>query len=53
MRSGFPNRSYVAWTRLSWSPAAAFYAGLVAKYVIEHWTRIPCEVELASEFRYA
>ena len=30
----------------------AFYAGLVAKYAIEHWTRIPCEVELASEFRY-
>jgi glucosamine--fructose-6-phosphate aminotransferase (isomerizing) len=30
----------------------AFYAGLVAKYAIEHWTRIPCEVELAHEFRY-
>ena len=30
----------------------AIYAGLVAKYAIEHWTRIPCEVELASEFRY-
>ncbi len=30
----------------------AFYAGLVAKYAIEHWTRLPCEVELASEFRY-
>ena len=30
----------------------AFYAGLVAKYAIEHWTRIPCEVELATEFRY-
>lgn len=30
----------------------AFYAGLVAKYAIEHWTRIACEVELASEFRY-
>ena len=30
----------------------SFYAGLVAKYAIEHWTRIPCEVELASEFRY-
>ncbi len=30
----------------------AFYAGLLAKYAIEHWTRIPCEVELASEFRY-
>jgi glucosamine--fructose-6-phosphate aminotransferase (isomerizing) len=25
---------------------------MVAKYAIEHWTRIPCEVELASEFRY-
>ena len=24
----------------------------MAKYAIEHWTRIPCEVELASEFRY-
>ena len=30
----------------------AYYAGLVAKYAIEHWTRIPCEVEVASEFRY-
>ncbi|GAB3624352.1 glutamine--fructose-6-phosphate transaminase (isomerizing) [Mariniluteicoccus endophyticus] len=30
----------------------AHYAGLVAKYAIEHWTRTPCEVELASEFRY-
>ena len=30
----------------------AFHAGLVAKYAIEHWTRIPVDVELASEFRY-
>jgi len=30
----------------------AFHAGLIAKYAIEHWTRVPCEVELASEFRY-
>ncbi|MFJ8588118.1 glutamine--fructose-6-phosphate transaminase (isomerizing) [Streptomyces sp. NPDC093595] len=30
----------------------AFHAALIAKYAIEHWTRIPCEVELASEFRY-
>jgi len=30
----------------------AFYAGLVAKYAIEHWARIPCEVELSHEFRY-
>jgi glucosamine--fructose-6-phosphate aminotransferase (isomerizing) len=25
---------------------------MIAKYAIEHWTRIPVEVELASEFRY-
>ncbi|MFJ4870992.1 glutamine--fructose-6-phosphate transaminase (isomerizing) [Streptomyces sp. NPDC088757] len=30
----------------------AFHAGLIAKYAIEHWARVPCEVELASEFRY-
>ncbi|GLZ80980.1 glutamine--fructose-6-phosphate aminotransferase [isomerizing] [Actinorhabdospora filicis] len=30
----------------------SYHAGLVAKYAIEHWTRLPCEVELASEFRY-
>ncbi|MGE7432376.1 MULTISPECIES: glutamine--fructose-6-phosphate transaminase (isomerizing) [Kitasatospora] len=30
----------------------AYHAGMIAKYAIEHWTRIPCEVEVASEFRY-
>jgi glutamine---fructose-6-phosphate transaminase (isomerizing) len=30
----------------------AYHAGLIAKYAIEHWCRIPVEVELASEFRY-
>jgi glucosamine--fructose-6-phosphate aminotransferase (isomerizing) len=30
----------------------AAYAGMVAKYALEHWTRIPCEVEMAHEFRY-
>ena len=30
----------------------ASYAGQVARYAIEHWCRIPCEVELSSEFRY-
>ena len=28
------------------------YAGQVAKYAIEHWCRVPTEVELASEIRY-
>lgn len=30
----------------------AAYSGHVAKYAIEHWCRIPVEVELAHEFRY-
>jgi glucosamine--fructose-6-phosphate aminotransferase (isomerizing) len=30
----------------------AYHSGLIAKYAIEHWTRIPVEVEMASEFRY-
>lgn len=28
------------------------YVGHVAKYAIEHWCRIPVEVELSHEFRY-
>ncbi|AMD87435.1 glutamine--fructose-6-phosphate aminotransferase [Actinomyces radicidentis] len=30
----------------------ASYAGHVAKYAIEHWCRVPVEIELAHEFRY-
>ena len=30
----------------------SYHSGMVAKYALEHWTRLPCEVELASEFRY-
>jgi glutamine---fructose-6-phosphate transaminase (isomerizing) len=30
----------------------AAYAGMVGKYAIEQWTRVPVEVELAHEFRY-
>lgn len=30
----------------------AAHAGMVAKYAIEHWTRLSVDVELASEFRY-
>ena len=30
----------------------AYHSGLLAKYAIEHWTRLPVEIELASEFRY-
>ncbi|NHC14969.1 glutamine--fructose-6-phosphate transaminase (isomerizing) [Motilibacter deserti] len=31
---------------------SSYHAGLIAKYAIEHWTRLPVEVEVASEFRY-
>ncbi|MFN8106133.1 MAG: glutamine--fructose-6-phosphate transaminase (isomerizing) [Acidimicrobiia bacterium] len=30
----------------------SYHAGLVAKYAIEHWARIPVEIDVASEFRY-
>ncbi len=31
---------------------SAYHAGIVGKYVLEETLRIPCEVDLASEFRY-
>src|SRR5580658_10123053 len=31
---------------------SSYHAGLVAKYAIEHFTRIPTEIDIASEFRY-
>ncbi len=31
---------------------SSYHSGLIGKYAIEHWTRVPVEVELASEFRY-
>jgi glutamine---fructose-6-phosphate transaminase (isomerizing) len=30
----------------------SFHAGMAAKHSIEHWTRLPVELDLASEFRY-
>ncbi len=30
----------------------AYHAGVVARYAIEHYARIPVEVDVASEFRY-
>jgi glutamine---fructose-6-phosphate transaminase (isomerizing) len=31
---------------------SSYHAGLVASYWIEAWAKIPCRVEIASEFRY-
>ena len=30
----------------------SYHAGLVAKHAIEHWARLPTEIDVASEFRY-
>ncbi len=30
----------------------AYHAGMIAKYAIEKWSKIPVDVEIASEFRY-
>ena len=30
----------------------AYHAGLIGKYALEDWAKIPVDVELASEFRY-
>jgi glucosamine--fructose-6-phosphate aminotransferase (isomerizing) len=30
----------------------SYHAGLIARYAIERWARVPVEVEVASEFRY-
>jgi glucosamine--fructose-6-phosphate aminotransferase (isomerizing) len=31
---------------------SSYHSGLIAKYAIERWTRVPTQVEIASEFRY-
>jgi glucosamine--fructose-6-phosphate aminotransferase (isomerizing) len=31
---------------------SSYHAAMVAKYAIEQWTRLPTEVDIASEFRY-
>jgi glucosamine--fructose-6-phosphate aminotransferase (isomerizing) len=30
----------------------SYHAGLIGRYAIEHWARIPVEMDVASEFRY-
>ncbi len=30
----------------------SYYAGMVAKYWLERFARVPCELDIASEFRY-
>ena len=34
------------------SCGTSYHAGLVGRYVIEEWARLPCEPDIASEWRY-
>lgn len=43
---GFIDRVYII------ACGTSYHAGLIAKNLIEKWSRIPTEVEVASEFRY-
>ena len=66
MRGRFDENGRVTLDEVKWDPArirdidkvvvvacgTSFHAGMAAKHSIEHWTRIPVELDLASEFRY-
>ena len=66
MRGRFDESGRVTLDEVKWDPGivrdvdkivvvacgTSFHAGMAAKHSIEHWTRIPVELDLASEFRY-
>jgi glutamine---fructose-6-phosphate transaminase (isomerizing) len=66
MRGRMNERGRIALDEVSWSQddlrainkivvvacGTSFHAGMAAKHAIEHWTRIPVELDYASEFRY-
>ncbi|MGN6741675.1 MAG: glutamine--fructose-6-phosphate transaminase (isomerizing) [Amnibacterium sp.] len=53
IEEGFPADVLASVTRIVVLGAGtAAYSGLLGKYAIEKWARVPVEVELAHEFRY-
>jgi len=66
MRGRVDKRGRITLDEVSWSRAdleritkvvvvacgTSFHSGMAAKHAIEHYTRIPVELDLASEFRY-
>jgi glucosamine--fructose-6-phosphate aminotransferase (isomerizing) len=66
MRGRFDDSGRVTLDEVKWEPGivrsvekivivacgTSYHAGMAAKHSIEHWTRIPVELDLASEFRY-
>ncbi|MBA3348979.1 MAG: glutamine--fructose-6-phosphate transaminase (isomerizing) [Actinobacteria bacterium] len=66
MRGHFDRQGRVKLDDVNWKPGVleridkivvvacgtSYHSGMMAKHSIEHWTRIPVELDLASEFRY-
>ena len=53
IRGGFPDEVLAGVDRIVVLGAGtSAYSGLLGKYAIEKWARVPVEVELAHEFRY-
>jgi len=66
MRGHFDRQGRVTLDDVHWKPGVleridkivvvacgtSYHSGMMAKHSIEHWTRIPVELDLASEFRY-
>ena len=66
MRGRFDERKGIVLDEVRWSKesleritkvvvvacGSSYHAGIAAKHAIEHWTRLPVELDLASEFRY-
>jgi glucosamine--fructose-6-phosphate aminotransferase (isomerizing) len=50
---GLVDRELVGLARLCFvACGTSWHAGLVGRYLIERWARLPVEVDIASEFRY-
>jgi glucosamine--fructose-6-phosphate aminotransferase (isomerizing) len=62
--TSYLDESKTAWRKdiVPWKPSwqrihivacgTSYYAGLLGMYLFERWAKIPCTVEVASEFRY-
>ena len=52
-RSHITNEEFRAITKIFVvACGSSYHAGLMAKYAIEHWARLPVEIDISSEFRY-
>ena len=56
-----PDRGRGRWTSRCWDDVSrivivacgtSYHAGLIGRYAIEEWARVPVEMDIASEYRY-